>query len=70
MWIRSENRKLLTNVNSIYIERLNSNYAIFECEKNVLGTYKSEKRCIKILDDIQEKMFNCDKNYVYEMPSV
>jgi hypothetical protein len=65
MWIRSQDKRGFYNPKEILIYGED----IIKVNNLSFGTYKSHDRCIKILDDIQEKMFNCDKNYVYEMPS-
>jgi hypothetical protein len=70
MWIRSQNKNKLINVN--YVGLYNDIGDNVPCQmygdNTYIGEYINPKRCIEILDDIQEKMFNCDNNYTYDMP--
>ncbi|WP_252225175.1 MULTISPECIES: hypothetical protein [unclassified Clostridium] len=82
MWIRSQDKKHLHDVKHFDIvmssfckdnQRSIINQINYFGEDadlyEILGIYDSEKRCIEILDDITLKMFDCSKNYVYEMPN-
>lgn len=58
MWIRSQDRKALLNVNQVLISPSvdGSIYYINDSlgeESNVLGVYSTEEKALKVLDDIQ-----------------
>lgn len=71
MWVRSQNREVLINVNNLYINQRGNEYSIIVdyCNDNwfALGTYKSKERAIEVLDDIQHYL---DENWseTFEMP--
>lgn len=78
MWIRSQDRKLLIDVDNIYVggkgfEDKVEIYKIGEHFNYHLGWYSNEKKALKILDEIHDLM---DANeydisnlrVVYEMP--
>jgi hypothetical protein len=81
MWIRSQNKRQLSNVDSIW-HTGGDNPNIYggaggECE--CLGAYKSEERALEVIDEIQERILgiglikvtgNTTGYYpiVYEMP--
>ena len=72
MWIRSQDRKALLNVNQVLISPSvdGSIYYINDSlgeESNVLGIYTSEEKALKVLDWIQNQIEY--KNVeVYQMP--
>jgi hypothetical protein len=84
MWIRSQNKRQLSNVDSIWYTGSNkpNDHYIYGgvdggCER--LGAYKSEERALGIIDEIQERILgiglikvtgNTTGYYpiVYEMP--
>jgi hypothetical protein len=81
LWIRSQNKYILHKPNNMAIERYDDGkYSIVDIKDSnwhiVLGTYKSEKKCLEILDEIQRLMIASltDKNLdgygvvIYEMP--
>ena len=79
LWIRSQNRKLLTKVNNgiIYYEDDNKRNCIanIESEKgiSILGAYQTKERALEELDEIQCHLVNINDSrdsyfYVYEMP--
>lgn len=69
MWVRSQNREVLINVNNLYINQKGNEYSIIVdyCNDNwfALGTYKSKERAIEVLDEIQSCINNVN---VYQMP--
>lgn len=69
MWIRSQDRKALLNVNQVLISpkcRYYINDSLGE-ESNVLGVYSTEEKALKVLNDIQE--FNeCTYSEMFQMP--
>lgn len=72
MWIRSQDRKALLNVNQVLISPSvdGSIYYINDSlgeESNVLGVYSTEEKALKVLNDIQE--FNeCTYSEMFQMP--
>ena len=80
MWIRSQDRKTLINTNEIWIWN-DSPDSIIKCNTQsisttggwTIGSYKTEERCIKILDEIQILLrdyltANEYPNIIFEMP--
>lgn len=57
MWIRSQNRKILTNVNEVLICAMDDNKYFIEGfwdkGSDTLGIYSSEEKTLKVLDEIQ-----------------
>lgn len=76
MWIRSQDRKALLNVNQVLISPSvdGSIYYINDSlgeESNVLGVYSTEEKALKVLDEIQELIhFNAKyhNGFTYQMP--
>lgn len=73
MWIRSQDRKALLNVNQVLISPSvdGSIYYINDSlgeESNVLGVYSTEEKALLVLDIIQE---NLEYPYyeVFQMPT-
>lgn len=75
MWIRSQDKYILANVNSLRICKcdidgctyysIHGNYDRYEQE---LGVYSSKSKALKVLDDIQE--FNeCTYSEMFQMPA-
>ena len=59
LWIRSQDKKRLTIVNSLgygeYRNPLNEDMFYIFCQNGcVLGEYKTKERCIEIIDEIQK----------------
>ena len=67
MWIRTQDKETLLNVNCIDMYNLNKYEWIIEACGNDLGTYESKERAIKVLDEIQAYLEN---NYlsISDMP--
>ena len=76
MWIRTQDKETLLNVNCIDVYNLNKNEWIIEACGNDLGTYESKERAIEVLDEIQKLLIAMPRteipfNYiVYQMPEV
>lgn len=95
MWIRSQDKEFLGKFDMLYIDKnMSDEIVIIGCDGHVhvndkvisaceLGAYKSGKRAIEILDEIQEgmiknavaKVVDAEKQYIipnpviiYEMP--
>lgn len=54
MWIRSQDRKILTEIHGLDIDDINQ---IWD-GSSLLGKYSSEEKALKVLDEIQGK-FEC-----------
>lgn len=72
MWIRSQDRKALLNVNQVLISPSvdGSIYYINDSsgeESNVLGVYSTKEKALKVLDAIEESL-EYPYNEVFEMP--
>lgn len=76
MWIRSQNRDVLVNVNDICFNKLNIHSEIiyqFRCygygdDYYILGEYSTEEKALIVLDMIQDNL-ECPCYEVFEMPS-
>lgn len=71
LWIRSQDKKVLRKVYSLGIYERNNKWHIAENLMMDFGVYKSEKRALEVLDEIQIYILlpNTDNSaYVYEMP--
>lgn len=66
MWVRSQDRKILTNIDDLAIDGANQIWG--DC--CLLGKYSSEEKALKVLDEIQELIyFNAkDNGFTYQMP--
>lgn len=76
MWIRSQDRKALLNVNQVLISPSvdGSIYYINDSlgeESNVLGIYTGEEKALKVLDQIQYnvELFEHETTMVFQMPT-
>lgn len=55
LWIRSQDRLVLTKVRNLKIEKSGEYYAIFDdINRYYLGCYETKEKAIKVLDGIQE----------------
>lgn len=66
MWIRSQDRKSLTDCDSFAVERFFNQYEVVTLSSRsgisvALGIYSSEEKALKVLDEIQK--FISDKQY-------
>ena len=83
MWVRSQDKDKLVNVNSFEIDKfvkdgnyiydvsekqfLNNDYYIYSSETGIIGIYKSRERALEVLNEIQAYLEN---NYlsINDMP--
>ena len=73
LWIRSQDREVLMNVNHLY---LSSNSIIGYCQSTftspILGQYKTKERALEVLDEIDKLMSDAVNNGLkvarYKMP--
>lgn len=66
MWIRSQGRKILTEIHNLDIDDINQ---IWD-GSSLLGKYSSEEKALKVLDQIQDNMesFEHEPTMVFQMP--
>lgn len=76
MWIRSQSRKALLNVNQVVIIPSVDKRMYFICnslekESVTLGVYLTEEKALKVLDQIQYNMelFEHELTMVFQMPT-
>lgn len=67
IWIRSQDRKTITNANDIYIRSLSKGCALCTGKGMDLGVYSSEEKAVKILDMIQQAIIG-KKPEDYDLP--
>lgn len=67
MWIRSQGRKILTEIHNLDIDDINQ---IWD-GSSLLGKYSSEEKALKVLDQIQYNMepFEHEPTMVFQMPT-
>ena len=64
MWIRSQDRKILTEIHNLDIDDINQ---IWDCS-SLLGKYSSEEKALLVLDMI-EKVSMYPGNTLLQMPA-
>ena len=66
MWIRSQDRKILTKIDDLAIDGANQIWG--DC--CLLGKYSSEEKALRVLDQIQDNMetFEHEPTMVFQMP--
>lgn len=66
MWIRSQDKTVLVEVNEICIEEKTKIWS----DGYLIGKYSTEEKALKVLDEIQELIyFNAkDNGFTYQMP--
>lgn len=76
MWIRSQNKKALLNVNQVVINNTKdeSEYYIHGYSErgiDILGVYSTEEKALEVLDYIQNEIQSnvYDEQTVFEMPN-
>lgn len=77
LWIRSQNRESLVKVNNVFIYYEFEKQYVIQSQDNInisyrLGKYKTKKRAIEVLDEIQEYLEReCRKEEIdFEMNGV
>ena len=53
LWVRSQDKRFLVRANALSCGRVGGIMGVFY-EKGCLGEYKSEERCLEIIDEIQK----------------
>lgn len=76
MWIRSQSKKVLLNVNQVVINNTKdeSEYYIHGYSErgiDILGVYSTEEKALEVLDYIQSEIQSnvYDEQTVFEMPN-
>lgn len=73
MWVRSQDKKDLINCKNLGIRKRLNEYvvvSISECgDFYPLGSYLSEEKALKVMDELQEEAWVEKKAYVYQMPT-
>lgn len=69
MWIRSQDKKILTKIDDLDIDGANQIWG--GC--SLLGKYSSEEKALKVFDEIQDELesevfYITDSPEVYQMP--
>lgn len=66
MWVRSQDRKILTEIHDLDIDDINQ---IWD-GSSLLGKYSTEEKALKVLDQIQYNMelFEHELTMVFQMP--
>lgn len=63
MWIRSQDKKILTEIHDVEID---SGFKVWG-SGSLIGEYSTQEKALKVLDDIQE--FNeCTYSEMFQMP--
>ena len=67
MWVRSQDRKILTEIHDLDIDDINQ---IWD-GSSLLGKYSTEEKALKVLDQIQYnvEMFEHEQTMVFQMPT-
>lgn len=74
MWIRSQSKKALLNVNQVVINNTKdeSEYYIHGYSErgiDILGVYSTEEKALSVLDEIQRFIYHIDNLYAtFQMP--
>lgn len=67
MWVRSQDRKILTEIHDLDIDDINQ---IWD-GSSLLGKYSTEEKALKVLDQIQHniELFEHELTMVFQMPT-
>ena len=67
MWVRSQDRKILTEIHDLDIDDINQ---IWD-GSSLLGKYSTEEKALKVLDQIQYniELFQHELTMVFQMPT-
>lgn len=64
MWIRSQDRKILTEIHDVEID---SGFKVWG-SGSLIDEYSTEEKALRVLDEIQNREINYPPNEVFEMP--
>lgn len=67
MWIRSQDRKILTEIHNLDIDDIGQ---IWD-GSSLLGKYSTEEKAMRVLDEIENQLneFDLEGTVVYQMPA-
>lgn len=80
LWIRSQDKEILTNVIAVGVDIGSNIYAITNNDKLeplVIGNYSTKEKALKVLDEIaswidglefSRNVKSCRCNFIYQMP--
>jgi hypothetical protein len=74
MWIRSQNKRILTKVNEVIVTFVDESKCFisgfWDKGSDTLGVYSTREKALKILDQIQDNMesFEHEPTMVFQMP--
>ena len=72
MWIRSQNKSVLVNVNDICFYKVNKNIYQIRCYEYgnyyILGEYSTEEKALKVMNMIQRQIVSCSLSYEIVRP--
>lgn len=75
MWVRSQNKEVLVNVNDVCFYKMKKDSYQFRCygygdDYYILGEYSTEEKALKVLDQIQYnvELFEHETTMVFQMP--
>lgn len=64
MWVRSQDRKILTEIHDVEID---SGFKVLG-SGSLIGEYSTEEKALRVLDEIKNREINYPPNEVFEMP--
>lgn len=72
MWIRSQSKKVLLNVNQVVINNTKDKsehyiYVYSERGLDILGVYSTKEKALKVLDEIQDAI---EDTYYYKIDNI
>lgn len=71
MWIRSQNKRILSDINEVLICSVDENKCIisgfWDKGSDTLGIYSSEEKALKVLDEIQDAI---EDTYYYKIDNI
>ena len=74
MWIRSQNKRILTKVNEVIVTFVDENKCFiswfWDKGSDTLGVYSTKEKALKVLDQIQYNIepFEHEPTMVFQMP--
>lgn len=74
MWIRSQNKRILTKVNEVIVTFVDESKCFisgfWDKGSDTLGVYSTREKALKVLDQIQDNMesFEHEPTMVFQMP--
>ena len=73
MWIRSQNKEVLVNVNDVCFFKMKKDSYQFRCygygdDYYILGEYSTEEKAMKVMDMIQKQIAFCSESYEIVRP--